>query len=146
MAPTVSTIEVARSPEAVFPYVIDPSRMVEWQSGIVSGRMDGPETHVGSKCLTTRKIGGSEREITTEITEYDPPRRWADHGIDGPIRAVVSVDVVPLDAGAGSRVTITLDFEGHGIGKLLVPLFVRRSAAREMPANMDRLKQRLEAL
>jgi hypothetical protein len=44
-----------------------------------------------------------------------------------------------------SRVTIELDFTGHGIGKLLVPLVVRRQAASEMPENMSRLKRRLEA-
>ena len=40
---------------------------------------------------------------------------------------------------------IEVDFTGHGIGKLLVPLIVRRQAASEMPENMKRLKQRLEA-
>jgi hypothetical protein len=44
------------------------------------------------------------------------------------------------------RVTIELDFEGHGIGKLLVPLIVRRQARNEMPANCRKLKQQLEAL
>jgi hypothetical protein len=42
-------------------------------------------------------------------------------------------------------VTIELDFEGHGIGKLLVPLVVRRQAQREMPRNMRSLKERLES-
>jgi hypothetical protein len=81
--------------------------------------------------------------VTTEITAYDPPRRWADRGIDGPIRAIVEVTVEPLTG--GSRVTIELDFAGHGIGKLLVPLVVRRQAAKEMPGNMSRLKRRLES-
>jgi hypothetical protein len=57
------------------------------------------------------------------------------HGIDGPIRAIVDVTVEPIDASARSRVTIAVDFEGHGIGKLLVPLVVRRQAHNEMPAN-----------
>ncbi len=52
---------------------------------------------------------------------------------------------VRADAGAQSRVTIELDFEGHGIGKLLVPLVVRRQARTEMPANCARLRQQLEA-
>jgi hypothetical protein len=30
------------------------------------------------------------------------------------------------------------------MGKLLVPLVVRPGARKEMPANLDRLKQRLE--
>jgi hypothetical protein len=65
--------------------------------------------------------------------------------IDGPIRAVVEVTVEPLDGSDRSRVRIELEFEGHGIGKLLVPLVVRRQARKEMPADCRRLKQRLEA-
>jgi len=74
----------------------------------------------------------------------NPPTRWAVHGIDGPIRALVDVTVQALDD-ARSSVRIDLDFEGHGIGKLLVPLVVRRQAAKEMPANVARLKDRLES-
>jgi uncharacterized protein YndB with AHSA1/START domain len=145
MAPVTASTEVARPAEEVFPYVIDPSTMPEWQQGVVRGHMDGATTRVGSKCTTIRRIGGREREVITEITEYDPPRRWADRGISGPIRAIVAVTVEPLADGSRSKVTIEVDFTGHGIGKLLVPLIVRRQAAREMPENMTRLKQRLEA-
>lgn len=146
MAPIVSSIDISRPPEETFAYVTDPSRFTEWQEGVTGGRMEGDGPHgVGSRCITTRRIGGSEREITTELTRLDPPRSWADHGIDGPIRANVKVAVEPLDAGGRSRVTIELDFEGHGIGKLLVPLVVRRQAQKEMPANCRRLKERLES-
>lgn len=145
MAPITTTAEVARPAEEVFSYVTDPSTMSEWQQGVVSGHMDAATTRVGSRCTTVRRIGGRERGVTTEITEYDPPRRWADRGIDGPIRAAVTVAVEPLPQGSSSRLTIDLDFTGHGIGKLLVPLVVRRQAARQMPENMRRLKQRLEA-
>jgi uncharacterized protein YndB with AHSA1/START domain len=144
MAPIVSTIDVARPAAEAFAYVIDPSTMSEWQRGCLSGRMDSAPTHVGSRCTTVRRIGGREREVTTEITEYDPPHRWADRGITGPIRAIVAVTVQPLADTSQSRVTIELDFTGHGIGRLLVPLVVRRQAAGEMPGNMERLKQRLE--
>jgi uncharacterized protein YndB with AHSA1/START domain len=145
MAPIISITEVARPAEEVFAYVIDPSTFPEWQQGVVRGQMDGAPTHVGSKCTTIRKIGGREREVITEITEYDPPHRWADRGISGPIRAIVAVTVEPLADGSRSRVTIELDFTGHGIGRLLVPLVVRRQAASEMPDNMKRLEQRLAA-
>lgn len=145
MAPITASAEVARSAAEVFAYVTDPSTMSEWQQGCVRGRLDGAPTGVGSKCTTVRKIGGREREVVTEITEYDPPRRWADRGISGPIRAIVGVTVEPLASGSGSRLTIELDFTGHGMGRLLVPLVVRRQAAREMPENMRRLKQRLDS-
>lgn len=144
MAPIISAVEIDRPPEVVFPYVIDPRSFPTWQPAVLKGVLDR-EVSVGAICTTTRKIGGSAREIHSRITEYDPPRRWADHGIDGPIRGIVSVDVEPLDDGARSHVTITVDFEGHGIGKLLVALVVRRQAAREMPSNMSRLQAALES-
>lgn len=144
MAPITNSIEVTRPAAEVFAYVTDPRHMPEWQKGCLKGQLDGPTTHVGSRCTTIRSIGGREREVTTVITEYDPPRRWADHGIDGPIRAIVVVTVQPLADGARSRLTIELDFAGHGIGKLLVPLVVRRQAAKDMPDNMEQLRQQLE--
>ena len=41
MAPIVSTIEVTRPPEEVFAFVTDPTRLREWQDGVVSARMEG---------------------------------------------------------------------------------------------------------
>jgi uncharacterized protein YndB with AHSA1/START domain len=146
MAPLISTIDIARPQDEVFSYVTDPTTFAEWQAGVVGGSMEGGKTPaVGSKYMTTRRIGGAERESTSEVTTLDPPTSWAVHGIDGPIRAIVNVTVEPLNGSSQSRVTIELDFEGHGIGKLLVPLIVRRQARNEMPANCHRLKQRIEA-
>ena len=147
MAPIVSSIEIARSQEEVFSYVTDPSTFAEWQVGVVGGSMEGGNPpRVGSKCTTTRRIGGTAREVTSEITKIDPPTSWAVHGVDGPIRAIVNVTVEPLNGSAQSRVTIELEFEGHGLGKLLVPLVVRRQARNEMPENCRSLKQRLETM
>jgi hypothetical protein len=43
------------------------------------------------------------------------------------------------------RPAISVDFTGHGIGKILVPLMVRPEARKEMPGNLAALKQRMEA-
>ena len=143
---TTSIIDIDRPPDEVFAYVTDPSHFVEWQRGVVSGHMDtsGPPT-VGSKCVTARKIGFAVRTDTSAVTHVDPPRTWGVRGIDGPIRALVEVAVDALDGGRRSTVRIDLDFEGHGVGRLLVPIAVRPQAAREMPANLKRLKERLES-
>jgi uncharacterized protein YndB with AHSA1/START domain len=144
--PLVSTIDINRPQDEVFAYVTDPSTFAEWQAGVVGGSMEpSAAPAVGSKCVTTRRIAGAERESTSEITKLEPPTSWAVHGIDGPIRAIVNVVVEPLEGGAQSRVTIQVDFEGHGIGMLLVPLVVRRQARSEMPSNCRRFKQRIEA-
>jgi uncharacterized protein YndB with AHSA1/START domain len=146
MAPIVSSIEIGRAPEEVFSYVVDPSRLAEWQESVVSAHVegDGPPT-VGSRAVTTRRIGRGERTMTMEMTDVSAPRSWAVRGIDGPVRAIVKGTVEPLADGTQSRVRIELDFEGHGLGKLLVPLVVRRQAQKEMPRNLRTLKQRLES-
>jgi carbon monoxide dehydrogenase subunit G len=146
MAACSSTIDITRPQDEVFAYVTDPATFAEWQAGVVGGSIEGGATPVvGTRCVTTRRIGGAERESTSEVTKLEPPTSWEVHGVDGPIRAIVNVTVESLNGGAHSRVTIEVDFEGHGIGKLLVPLVVRRQARSEMPANMQRLKQRIEA-
>jgi uncharacterized protein YndB with AHSA1/START domain len=145
MAPIVATIDVSRPPGDVFSYVTDPARFHEWQKGVVSGHVEGDgHPGVGSKSVTTRRIGFAERPVTSEITDASPPRSWAVRGVDGPIRAIVNVAVEPLEESGRSRLTIELDFEGHGIGKLLVPLVVRREARKEMPTNLRTLKEQLE--
>lgn len=73
-----------------------------------------------------------------------PPANWVVRGVDGPVRGMVRGTVDSLQDGQASRVTMVLDFEGHGIGKLLVPLVVRRQAASEMPKNSRKLKKLLE--
>ena len=142
---TTVSVEVDRPAAEVFAYATNPSKFHEWQQGVVSGSMEGNgEPSIGDHCLTTRRICGSERPATSELVRRDPPRSWAVRGIDGPIRAQVDVTVEPL-ADTRSRLTIAVDFEGHGIGKLLVPLVVRRQARAEMPGNIAKLKERVEA-
>ena len=145
MAPITNSVEIARSPEQVFAYVTDPSRLTEWQESAVSSRLEGGDAPaVGSRVVVVRRVGRRERTMTVELAELNPPTSWAVRGIDGPVRGNVKGTVEPLDDGARSRVTIELDFEGHGIGKLLVPLVVRRQAQKEMPKNLQNLKERLE--
>ena len=146
MAPIVESVEISRSPEDVFTYVTDPSRLPEWQESAVSARREGDAAlATGSRVIVTRRVGRREHAMTMEMTELNRPSNWAIRGIDGPVRGIVKGTIEPLGDGERSRVTIALDFEGHGLGKLLVPLVVRRQARAEMPKNQQKLKQRLES-
>jgi len=145
MAPVIARTVVERPAAQVFAYATDPTRFHEWQQGLIDGHLDQPGApQVGAKCVTTRRIGGANRVATSELTHIDAPRTWGVRGIDGPIRATVDVTVEPLTE-ISSRLTIAVDFDGHGIGKLLVPVIIRRQAEKEMPANLKALKQRVEA-
>jgi uncharacterized protein YndB with AHSA1/START domain len=146
MPPIVSHIEIARPPDQVFAYVTDPSRFAEWQHDVVRVDIQGDGLPgVGSRFTTTRRIGPVEQTMTQEITELTPPRRWAARGVDGPMRPSADVTVQPLAGGTGSRVTIALDFEGQGIGKLLPLDVIRRMAAKGAPKSYRNLKDRLES-
>src|SRR6202167_4917147 len=149
MPPIVTSAEIERPAAEIFAYATDPARFSEWQKGVVDGHMDGPAEGtpipaVGTKCVTTRRIGGASRPSTSELVHIDPPRTWGVRGTDGPIRAAVDVLVEPV-TGTRSRLTISVDFTGRGIGKILVPLMVRPEARKEMPANVTALKRRVEA-
>jgi hypothetical protein len=142
--PITVSIEVDRSAPEVFAYATDPSRFPEWQKGVVSGHMESAGTpQLGDRCLTTRRIGRADRASTAELVRFDPPHQWGVRGLNGPIRAIVDVTAEP-HSDTSALLTIALDFEGYGIGRLLVPLLVRREARREMPVNVTTLKQRLE--
>ena len=149
MPPVVASAEIGRPAAEVFAYATDPARFSQWQKGVVEGHMDGPgdgtqAPAVGAKCVTTRRIGGANRPSTSELVHIDPPKAWRVRGIDGPIRAAVDVLVEPV-TDSRSRLTISVDFTGHGIGKILVPLMVRPEARKEMPDNIAALKRRMEA-
>ena len=144
MASITARADVNQPAEQVFAYATDPTHFHEWQKGVIESHMDEAGTPtVGAKCMTTRRIGFADRQVTAELTHIDPPRTWGVHGIDGAIRASVDVTVEAL-GNIRSRLTIAVDFEGHGIGKILVPAIVRPQARKEMPANLAALKAKLE--
>ena len=141
----VESIEIARKPEDVFAYLDQLDRHGEWQEEITNVKVadEGP-TRVGSRATETRNVPGGPRDVTYEVTEHDPPRSTSFRGIDGPVRVVGTVTVDPVNDGQHSRVTVELDFKGHGFGKLIIPL-VRREARKQVPKNQVQLKERLES-
>jgi uncharacterized protein YndB with AHSA1/START domain len=139
------TIVVDRTPEDVYMYVTDPEHLPEWQLSAVSAeRLDEGPLHPGSRVRVNRRIGRREIPMTMELDEYAPPSSWGMHGVDGPVRAHVHGEIEPLDEGRRSRLTLEVDFEGHGMGKMLVPLVVRPQVRKELPRNEQILKDRLE--
>jgi uncharacterized protein YndB with AHSA1/START domain len=144
MEPIAESIEIARRPDDVFSYATDFAYFPEWQLGVTSARRetDAP-LGVGSKAAVTRQAGPRKLPRTEEITEFNPPRSWTVRGVGGPLIAIATGAIEPLDDGERSRVTIALEFQAHGMGKSLLPL-VRRQAQKQLPKNELRLKELLE--
>jgi uncharacterized protein YndB with AHSA1/START domain len=140
------SIEISRSPAEVFSYATDFAQFSRWQGNVVSVRSDGQSPpRTGSKAIVTRRVGPRQVQATETITELTAPSSWEVRGSGGiPVTAIARGRVDPLGGGTRSRVTITLEFEGHGIGKLLIPLVIARQARRQLPQNTARLKKVLE--
>src|ERR1700680_3274941 len=101
MPPIVATAEIDRPAAEVFAVATDPTRFSQWQKGVVDGHLGGQESGtqpptIGTKCVTTRRIGGANRPSTSELVHISAPKTWGVRGIDGPIRAAVDVLVEPV--------------------------------------------------
>jgi uncharacterized protein YndB with AHSA1/START domain len=145
MSPISSSFEVARPPAEVYAYVTDPARFPEWQRDVIRVHVHGDApAAVGTRFATTRRIGRVEHTTTQQITEMDPPRSWAARGVDGAFRPGAQLTVEPLGDGSRSRVTIVLDFEGHGIGRMLPLDVISRLAAKGAPRSYRNLTELLE--
>ncbi|MEU7039350.1 SRPBCC family protein [Streptomyces sp. NPDC046237] len=139
-------IDISRRPDEVFSYLTDPKHIAEWEESAEAVRTlsEGP-LRVGSRFQVQRRIGRLKVPMTMEVTKFDPPRSWHFHGVDGPVRSDLQGTIEPLDDGERSRLTLSLDLEPHGIGKVIVPLVVKPLVRKEIPRDEAHLKELLEA-
>jgi len=141
--PFESTIDVDRAPEAVFAYATDPEKFSEWQPDVVGVTWEGAGGRVGSRFTTQRRVPGGVQSYTQEVVEQIPFRSWAVKGVEGALRPSARVVVEPIDGGTRSRVTFSLAYEGHGVGRLILP-FVERATPKQWARSYARFKQIIE--
>jgi uncharacterized protein YndB with AHSA1/START domain len=145
MSALVSRIQIDRSPAEVFSFATDPAHFADWQKDVVEAKVEGDSAlRVGAKLTQTRRIGRTRRTFSQKVVESTPPRSWTVRGIDGPIRPGMELTVEPLGDGSRSRVTFRLSFDPQGIGRVFVPLVVRRLARTGAPHSYQNLKKLLE--
>jgi hypothetical protein len=144
MAATVGSIEISRRPEDVFTYMLDPMHYAEWDDSVVSARRkDSSPLTVGSKTTVLHRMGPWKVPTTEEVVELNPPRQFTNRGVSGPLAGVARCTVEPLNGGRRSRLTIALEIEARGIGKLLLPLALPR-ARRTLPKQLKKLQEILD--
>ena len=114
-----------------------------WWTGTWTPRATAPRHQPWRKMRDDPAHRRHQPPVHVRARAHRPSEDWGVRGTDGPVRANVEVRVEPV-TGSRSRLTM-VNFTGHGIGKILVPLMVRREARKEMPGNMAALKQKMEA-
>ena len=137
------TIEIARAPEDVFSYLTDASSVPAWQSGVQSVELvDGGRPRSGARLVEHRNLLGRELRTTLEISEYEPPRVFALHALDGPAPFDVRHELVPEGDGTSMRVVVEGDpafLPGFASG------LVTRRLEKQVRKDFERLKQILES-
>lgn len=99
---------------------------------------------MGTVFESTAKDAGMTTSRTIEITAFAAPTkiRWKETSKNSVTALDGGYDLAP--EGSGTRVTIFNLLEGHGIGKLFVPLALR-AANKDAPAFAARIKAAVEA-
>jgi carbon monoxide dehydrogenase subunit G len=137
------TFRVARPPEVVFDYLTDPARLAEWQTvkTSVEPLTDGPPG-VGTRVRERmRGPAGRELEQIVEFTEFDRPRAFGTHIVEGP---------APIDGrwtfapdGDGTQVHFVAEGDLPGPLRLLSPI-AARVTRRQFAGYHENLRRNLE--
>jgi hypothetical protein len=89
-----------------------------------------------------RKFLGRKFESTLEVTEYEPPRRFAFKVVSGPVPFRVEHTFEPADG--GTKLSVAGEGEPGGFFKLAEPLVIR-AVERQTKSDFETLKDLLES-
>lgn len=116
--------------------------MQEWVGGLVEFRPLGPGPEVGSRAVQVVEISGSPWEIQSEIVCYEPPQELQARLTHKAFESLASYRVEP--AGAGTRLTATMESRYRQLAVRLVGAAATRKAQKKLESDLARLKQVVE--
>jgi len=144
---TVNEFEVVtvieRPVEAVFAFLVDPSKTADWTPGVTEARQtsDGP-VGVGTTVLFIGRFLGRGFESLSECTDYVPNQKFTSKSISGPIHLEVDSTLQAVEG--GTRLATVYRGESRGFFKLAEPVIVRL-AKKHFETAGENLKALLEA-
>ena len=130
------TVEIARTPEEVFDYLVDVSNLPAWQSGVRSARREGDRIH------ESRHLLGRELSTTLAIDEEERPRVFAIRALDSPVPFAVRHELEPNGSG-GTRLTVVGEGDAGLLPGFAAGIMARR-AEKQFRKDFERLKRLLE--
>jgi len=138
------TIEIARPPATVFPYLTEPERLKRWVGGLTTFEPveGGQSAQVGALSRQVMVIRGKEWKLDGELTALEP-----DHLVEAlmegkGIKAKTSYVLEPVDG--GTRLTATVESEYSLLVARLLGGLVSREAQKKLRADLARLETLVE--
>jgi uncharacterized protein YndB with AHSA1/START domain len=136
------TVEIARPPAEVFPWLLEEDKVPQWTGHLQRyEQLDGAELGRGSRVRQVLEVSGRTIDVELEVTAYEPPSgaqtRFATNGID-----VVSSYALEA-AGAGTRLTQSLEAKASGLtARMLLPV-VQPRLEEKLTQDLERLREQL---
>lgn len=140
-----STVTVPRPREEVFAFFADAANLERLTPPWLSFQLLTPEPiglHAGALIDYRLRIHGVPTRWRSEITAWDPPRRFVDEQLHGPYRSWVHEHAFePAESGAATRVHDRVRYRvpGGPMAPLVHRLLVRRDVERIFAYRTERL-------
>lgn len=138
MAVIENSVQIDRSSEAVFDYLVDLRNELEWNPDVQSmAKITDDPIGVGTKFLAKWK---QSKLIEVECIRFERPYRWA-YSNGGPLSVIFEVTLTPQ--GSGSLLFSRFDVRPRGLIQLFFPIILRQLKRAEKQ-NMAHIKNALE--
>jgi carbon monoxide dehydrogenase subunit G len=138
------TIELPRPPAEVFPWLLEVDKVPRWTGHLERyERIGDGALGRGARLRQVLDVSGRKIDVELEVSRYDPPHgaetRFSTNGID----VVNGYALQP--AGAGTRLTQSIDARPTSFSaRLLVPI-VRPRLESKLTEDLERLRKTLSA-
>jgi uncharacterized protein YndB with AHSA1/START domain len=138
-------LSIRRSPEDVFDYVVDPSKLTSWQihKTSVEPLTEGPLRQGFRVREHTKPPGAKEFEQIVEFSEFERPSRFGVHIVEGP-QPIDGVWTFTPQGDGGTLVRCVVEGDLRGPQRFLSPI-VSRMIARQFATYHEHLRQNLES-
>jgi carbon monoxide dehydrogenase subunit G len=141
-----ATTTINRPIEQVFAFLSDGTNDTKFSPRVqeIKKTSDGP-IGVGTVYASTVKDAGMKSSREFRLTEFEQPTkiRWTETSKNAITVPQGGYDLERAGAGA-TKITIFNNFEGHGFGKVILPL-ATRAAKKDADAFAGRIKAAVEA-
>ena len=137
MARSEASVEIARPPAEVFPWLLDPGKRLRWVSGLVASEPLGD-----GRFRETMEQAGRRVDVRSSVVAVDEPRHLKVRTEGRGVTAVIAHRLDPT--GAGTHLTSTLELQLGGLLRFAGGI-AGAQAQRSLDASLARLKQLLES-
>jgi len=135
-----NSVQIDRTPEDVFDYLVDLRNELEWNPDMeaIEKITDGP-IDVGTRFLAKWR---QSDQVEVECTRFDRPHTWC-YVNGGSLTTVLEATVT--SQGTESLLVVRFDARPNGLLKLLFPILLQ-ALKRSEKRNMGHIKRALEGV